>query len=190
MNLTSDFIHSPVSGCHVEFGRGKKKRTVIDACRYTHKQDCDNEVYEVATILGDGTEIEIYRTDNWLDMQDAYARMVRAYCPDEWKPLVSDLKKAKAIAEAVTGDDGGTCNMDSPAMEPPKGLTYDQFAGICKAAGINSYSWKPWAKAPKQAVLCGAVGIGQGYRRTKGAEAACAYLRERGYECGMYYQMD
>ena len=33
-------------------------------------------------------------------------------------------------------------------------------------------------------------GIGQANRRTAGAEAACAFLQSKGYNCGMYYQMD
>lgn len=188
MNLTSDYLHTPVKGYHLECGRGKKKKTIVDACRFLAKDGSD-EIFEVMALRGDGEELACVRTSDWLEMKRAYSRMVQDYMPAEWVQLMNTLATAKAVAEAVTGDDGGTCNNDSPAIDVPEGMTFKQLEGICNAAGVGCFAWRPFGKGPASAVI-GAHGIGQGNRRTKGAEAACEYLKAHGIKCGMYYQMD
>ena len=178
---------------HVEWyvgsKRGKKNKRVIDACRYINAAIGPVETYEVMYLNGLGEELDSYQTKDWEQMREAYARMVRAYCPESWKALIADLKAAKLVAEAVTGNDGGTCNFDSPALHIPEGMTYQQVYACCKAAGVSCFDWKPFKKGEKLAVI-GCTGIGQANRRTAGAEAACKYLESKGWQCGMYYQMD
>lgn len=179
---------------HVEFyptgKRGKKNKIVIDACRFVQCPWAGkDDEYELMVMHGDGTEIESIRTMDYSEVERSYARMVSAHCPDSWKNLIADLKSAKAIAQAADGNDGGTCNFDSPALSVPEGMKFDQVKACCAAAGVHCFSWKPLGTGPKLAVI-GCHGVGQGNRRTEGAEAACKFLQSRGYDCGMYYQMD
>lgn len=178
---------------HVEFyptaKRGKKNKIIIDACRFVQCPWAGkDDEYEVMTMYGDGTEIESVRTMDYSEVERSYARMVSAHCPESWKPLIEDLKAAKLIGNAADGEDGGTCNFDSPALLPPEGLTFVQAQACAAAAGIRSHKWT--IAKEKLLVLSGCAGFGQGNRRTRGAEAACKYLESKGYTCGMYYQMD
>lgn len=170
--------------------KGKKNKRVVDMCMFPVDSCYGKEgEYEVVFMSGEGETLDEYHTFDWNAARDAYARMVRTNCPESWKALIADLKDAKLIAQAATGDDGGTCNFDSPALHIPEGMTYQQVVACCKAADVSCFDWKPFKKGEKLAVI-GCTGIGQGSRRTKGAEAACKFLNERGYTCGMYYQMD
>lgn len=181
---------------HVEFYQpgyksGKKHKIVIDVCRFVQSPWAGkDDEYEVMTMFGDGVEIESFRTMSCYEAEQRYARMVAEHCPESWKNLIADLKSAKAIAQAADGNDGGTCNFDSPALSIPEGMKYEHVKACCAAAGVRCFDWKPLGTGPKLAVLSSCAGNGQGNRRTKGAEAACKFLNERGYNCGMYYQMD
>ena len=170
--------------------KGKKNKRIIDMCLFP-VDSCYGKAgeYEVVFMTGEGETLGEYHTYDRIDAHSAYARMVRTNCPESWKNLIADLKAAKLIAQAATGDDGGTCNFDSPALHAPEGMTYEQVRACCKAAGVSCYDWKPFKKGEKLAVI-GCAGIGQANRRTAGAEAACAFLQSKGYNCGMYYQMD
>lgn len=170
--------------------KGKKNKRIIDMCLFP-VDSCFGKAgeYEVMYMTGECETLDECHTFDWNEACGAYARMVRTYCPQSWKNLIEALKAAKTIAQAATGDDGGTCNFDSPALHIPEGMTYQQVVACCKAAGVSCFDWKPFKKGEKLAVI-GCTGIGQGSRRTKGAEAACKFLNERGYTCGMYYQMD
>ena len=170
--------------------RGRKHKRIIDACRYINASIGPVGTYEVMYLNGLGEELDSYQTKDWEQMQEAYARMVRAYCPDSWKALIAELKAAKAIAQAADGNDGGTCNFDSPALSIPEGMKYEHVKACCVAAGVRCFDWKPFKDHEKMVVLSGCAGVGQANRRTKGAEAACKYLESKGWKCGMYYQMD
>lgn len=167
----------------------KKNKRIVDACMLINPDGIGGK-YEIMFMDGEGQEFDCFQTHDWHEMQEAYSRMIRENCPESWKTLIADLEVAKAIAEAVSVHDGGTCNFDSPALTPPDGMKYEQVKACCAAVDVGCFDWKPFPKAPKMAVLSGCSGNGQGYRRTKGAEDACEYLKSKGYECGMYYQMD
>lgn len=170
--------------------KGKKNKRIIDMCLFP-VDSCFGKAgeYEVMYMTGECETLDEYHTFDWHEACEAYARMVRAYCPESWKSLIEALKLAKAIAESVSCYDGGTCNFDSPALHIPEGMTYQQVVACCKAAGVSCFDWKPFKKGEKLAVI-GCVGSGQANRRTEGAEAACKFLNDYGYQCSMYYQMD
>lgn len=170
--------------------KGKKDKRVIDMCLFPVDSYLGKAgEYEVMYLSGEGETLDEYHTFDWNEACDAYARMVRAYCPQSWKNLIEALNLAKAVAESVCCHDGGACNFDSPALHIPEGMTYQQVLACCNAANVTCYGWKPSKKSEKLAVI-GCVGVGQAGRRTEGAEAACKFLNDYGYTCGMYYEMD
>ena len=166
----------------------KKSKRILDICRFVGNVYGQNDQYEVAFLDGYGRELDCFRTFEYAEAVDAYARMVRAYCPESWKALIVALKAAKSVAKAAACDDGGTCNFDSPALHIPEEMSYEQVAACCAAADVHCFKWR-WC-GETMAVLPSCSGNGQGNRRTEGAEQACKFLNEHGYNCGMYYQMD
>ena len=54
-------------------------------------------------------------------------------------------------------------------------------------AGVGCSVWTSFTKC---CFIFSIPGVGQGFRRTKAAEAMHDFLEERGYDAGMYYQMD
>ena len=177
---------------YVKSRHTKKNKRIVDVCRFIGDSWAGkDDEFEVMFMDGEGTEIERFRTYDWAEMKKAYVRMVTENCPESWHKLIADLAEAKAIAQSVGGSDGGTCNFDSPALHVPEGMTYQQVAAACCiAAGVNCFEWKPFKNSEKLVVLCSCAGNGQGERRTRGAESAQRFLQERGWNCGMYYQMD
>jgi hypothetical protein len=105
--------------------------------------------------------------------------------------LVDALKRAKAAAEAVVSDDGGTCNFDT-AVFAIKGVREKSIEEIGREAGvsISSSSWLGgrW-------FFVGGILRGQGNLRSRGADAAAKVLREvssqiPGFHASCYQAMD
>ena len=97
---------------------------------------------------------------------------------------------SKAVAEAIAygeqfkdTDDGGTCNFDSCVIYVP-GLREDQARRIPNTSLFTS-GWQG-----RTLHLHGTRG--QGFRRTKMAEAQNEFLKAHypALQVGMYYQMD
>lgn len=120
---------------------------------------------------------------------------------DMTERLTRALKRAAIASVAhICDDDGGTSNFDSPVLDYAAcGLTRAMAEDAIKSVGLYCYDWKPFrnhrgedgrmVKAPTYLVISG-FQCGQGYRRTRMAEAFCQRLNEDGFEAGMYYQMD
>lgn len=162
--------------------RAKKNLRILDACHFTR-----SGIYEIMVMDGYGKEIASLRTEDREEMERFYIDYILKYAPSSWHKVIDDLKKAKELAQAVEGDDDGTCNFDNPAILPPKGMDIEQLIACCVAADVTFIDRK---KGNETCLLIGAHGIGQGSRRTRGAIAAKEYLRSQGYTAGMYYQMD
>lgn len=102
-----------------------------------------------------------------------------------YKKLAEDLKAAWAYGlEHQGADDGGTSNFDAPTIHL-RGWSRKMVEAAAAAAGGGCSFW----------CLCDSYifpvpGTGQGNSRTAAAEAASEYLKELGYDTGMYYQMD
>ena len=169
--------------------KGKKNKRIVDMCKFL-VDSCFGKAgeYEVVYMTGEGETLDEYHTFDWNEACGAYARMVRTYCPQSWKNLIEALKAAKTIAKAVDCDDGGTCNFDAPALHLPEGMSYEQVAACCAAADVHCFKWRVFKET--MVVLSSCSGDGQGNKRTEGAEKACRFLLSKGYECGVYYQMD
>ena len=104
-----------------------------------------------------------------------------------YKKLAEDLKEAKAYGLDHAGDDdGGTCNFDSATLYLPR-WNKEKVEIAAKTAGVGCSVWTSFTKC---CFIFSIPGVGQGFRRTKAAEAMHDFLEERGYDAGMYYQMD
>lgn len=147
--------------------------------------------FETMLLLNDGSGEEIisYQSTSAEDAVCFFKEIRDEYhVPDltgKYKKLADDLKAAHAYGLAHMGDDdGGTCNFDAPALFLT-GWNKKLVEAAAKTAGVGCFEWE-FLKAYVFTVR----GAGQGYTRTKAAEAMCQYLKEQGYEAGMYYQMD
>lgn len=148
-------------------------------------------VYETMLLLNDGSGEEIisYQCTSAEDAVSFFNKIKGEYhvpaLSGKYKKLADDLKAAHAYGLAHMGDDdGGTCNFDAPALFLT-GWNKSLVEAAAKAAGVGCFEWRN-----SKAYVFTVRGAGQGYTRTKAAEAMCRYLKEQGYKAGMYYQMD
>lgn len=104
--------------------------------------------------------------------------------------LVEALEKAKKAAlEHANHSDGGTCNLDSPALDyRGSSISKKQAVESIEAAGLRCFDWKP-LRGTNMLVITGAF-YGQAARRTAMAEAFRDSLKQSGFAAMMYYQMD
>lgn len=102
--------------------------------------------------------------------------------------LAIALKKANKAAYDVVGyEDGGTCNFDCALIKLPKLTTEEEkIIGDLSGVNIKDKSYGIW----KQYRFVRTVSHGQAAMRTRMAEATRDSLKEDGYDCAMYYQMD
>lgn len=106
-----------------------------------------------------------------------------------------DIKNiAAAIEDAVKAaqnfaahDDGGTCNMDSAFIQA-ESVTDAEAKEIEQISGVRVYLLD--SEVYGRILMLSGVADGQGFRRTKMAEAAEQSLAERGLGAGVWYQMD
>ena len=115
---------------------------------------------------------------------------------EKYQALISLFKKAKEAAIASDpGDtnDGGTCNLDSPAFSVPQMRT-ETIKEIAFKAGLNVCEF---SHRGKRAFWLGVPLHGQGNRRAKMARAAGNVLRDfgdagsiPGFRGWTYYAMD
>ena len=113
------------------------------------------------------------------------------HCPPltgKYAKLAEDLKAAAASGLAVARNtpDGGTCNFDSVSVYL-KGWNGKKIQQAAKAAGVGCSEWNLWSSKSWVFPIRGA---GQADANTAAAEAMRDYLKEAGYEVGMYYHMD
>ncbi len=105
-----------------------------------------------------------------------------------YKKLAEDLKEALAYGLEHKGtDDGGTSNFDAPSLHLP-GWERKKVEAAAKAAGLECFIWNLWGS--KSYVFPIREGVGQGYTRTKAAEAMQEFLKRRGYDGTTYCQAD
>lgn len=106
----------------------------------------------------------------------------------KYAQLAEDLKAAAAhgLEVARNTPDGGTCNFDSVSVYL-KGWNGKKVRQAAQAAGVACFEWNLWGS---RSWCFAARGAGQADANTAAAEAMRDYLKEAGYETGMYYQMD
>ena len=149
----------------------------------------------------DGEEIDSSTATTEVEALEQYAAIRAAHLPDSERPepvpvqlsgkyakLRDDVRKAAQIGlEAASRvDDGGTCNMDSAALNLPrwKEALVEQ---ACKEAGCGCFTWKPFGA--KYFVICARI-PGQARKQEVAAEAMTAAFHEMGYDALTYCQMD
>lgn len=102
-----------------------------------------------------------------------------------YKKLSEDLKAAFAYGREHQGpDDGGTSNFDAPTIHL-RGWSRKMVETAAAAAGGSCSFW-----SLNDSYIFPVPGTGQGNSRTNAAEAAGDYLKELGYDTGIFYQMD
>ena len=149
--------------------------------------------YETMLLLNDGSgeEVTSYQSTSADDAVYFFNEIKNTYHVPEltgkYKKLADDLKAALAYGlEHMGDDDGGTCNFDAPALfltDWKKKLV----EAAARTAGVGCFEWE---FLNSKAYVFSVRGAGQGYTRTKAAEAMSHYLKEQGYEAMVYYQMD
>nr|WP_325297189.1 hypothetical protein [uncultured Dysosmobacter sp.] len=123
----------------------------------------------------------------------AWFRRMRSYyhVPElngRYKDLADHLADALAYGlERKGDDDGGTCNFDALALKLD-GWQQNKVEAAAKAAGLGCFVWKLWKH--RLYVFPIQSGVGQGYTRTKAAEAMEQRMKELGYISALYCQMD
>lgn len=178
----------PVSGCRTEYGSGKS-RLIVDACQISA------DLYEVITMRPHGEEIELVRVATeeearavYAQMADRYAHVAETAMTPAMLRLVAALKSAAdAGRAALTGEDGGACNFDSPALSLPH-MTEKQVSACAKAAGTTVFVWRLYSQ--RLWVFNVPVAGPQGNDRTRQAEAMTASLATAGYNAITYSQLD
>lgn len=178
----------PVSGCRTEYGSGKS-RLIVDACQISA------DLYEVITMRPHGEEIELVRVATeeearavYAQMADRYAHVAETAMTPAMLRLVAALKAAAdAGRAALTGEDGGACNFDSPALSLPH-MTEKQVSACAKAAGTTVFVWRLYSQ--RLWVFNVPVAGPQGNDRTRQAEAMTASLATAGYNAITYSQLD
>jgi hypothetical protein len=102
--------------------------------------------------------------------------------------LAQDLAFAAKNAAEIAGilEDGGTCNFDSCKLYLP-GWNSKKVEQAARAAGVGCFVWNLWGS--KSYVFPLRIGA-QGDARSAAAEAMRDCMKARGYDAGVYYQMD
>lgn len=155
--------------------------------------------YETMVMYSGGEVLEEAHNSNEAAALKAHADFITKYILDEdgilphiplsgkYLRLVDDLKEAAKAAKAFWNyDDGGTSNMDCMMMELPR---YEEIRvkAAAKQAGLTAFAGRlSKHKCYRFSVPCG----GQGYRRTKQAEAMANIMNSRGYDACVWYQID
>lgn len=103
--------------------------------------------------------------------------------PELVKELLACHVEALAACEGVS--DGGTCNFDAPVLSVKSRRL---AAAAITIAGGHSFEWKLWKRV--QGLVLGFSAPGQGFRRTRYAEAFSKALQARGWTSSVYYQCD
>ena len=107
----------------------------------------------------------------------------------KYENLTNDLKSAVYKAEEFasnSNDDGGTCNFDTLALKLPRYNEKETLKAI-ESAGTRAYktSW-----CGEYFFFISNPVIAQGTKRTAQAEIMANYMRDKGYDAYVYYQMD
>ena len=146
-----------------------------------------------------GTEYAVTVSTTEADALNAYDAIRAAHLPDNERPapvpapltgkyakLRDDLRRAHKIGldAAALVDDGGTCNMDSPALRLT-GWRQAKVEQACTEAGGGCFKWSCFNRY----VICLPI-PGQAYKNEVAAEAMTKALTEMGYNAMTYCQMD
>jgi hypothetical protein len=113
---------------------------------------------------------------------------------NKYEKFAEDLMKALKDTEYIENDvrieDGGTCNLDTPAVFLNRWCE-DKVKESARKAGSYAIKCDDLTKYFKKTLFTFTFGTkNQGYRRTARAEAICRVLAEMGYETYLYQAVD
>ena len=144
--------------------------------------------FETALLSADcETEYVILHSKSEATVLSDFAHLRRTHRPDNEIPALSGKYAARAagLAAAARVPDGGTCNLDSPAISLPRWRSA-LVEEAARQAGCGCYRWS----------TSGSVYVfplhtpGQANKRETAAETATAYLQSQGYDALTYSQID
>ena len=105
----------------------------------------------------------------------------------DFKKLTNDLIEAKEAARlAMTGDDGGTANLDCMTLALPR-LNKEKVVGAVKEAGLYTRGKRDWIG--KRYFLNVPYGC-QGNDRCRQVKAMCEVMKNKGYNVLMFCKMN
>lgn len=104
--------------------------------------------------------------------------------PEKYAKLRDDLKAALAVGKAAEiGEDGGTCNFDSPAIPLPR-WSEKLVKRAAEEAGSGAFKWHPYHLTY---FVFHPDTNKQGNDRSRNARAMTDYLKTHGYENAFEY---
>lgn len=166
------------------------KKMILDAC-YLNSETIEVMLMESADPANeyeciqtkDPEEAEkIYNDIRWRYQDQPHKKLTGAYAK-----LRDDLRAVVEVAKKKDhGEDGGTCNFDSPAIVM-RGWRESMVKQAAKEAGITVFKWNPYSNT---CWVFGVPGGGQANRRSRKAEAMTDALIDLGYDAIMYSSMD
>lgn len=176
---------------YTEDGR-RMPNITIDTCKYMNRFE--------TMVLRNSIDLECKYADTIEEAEKQYNDLVEQYTvrnkptkpiekplTGKYKKLSEDLKTALIEAKkADTGEDGGTCNFDAPAIIAPM-WREDKVKQAAKEAGTTAFKWN-WFGQTKY--VFGIPTNAQGNRRTRVAGAMNYALMNMGYETLLYCAMD
>lgn len=147
--------------------------------------------YETMLMYRNGTEITSATTTSEAQAVADFDHLRKQYestaLTGKYAKLADDLRKAAAAgisAGKCLGNDGGTCNFDSPEILLPR-WRESLVMEAAKAAGVGCFRC-PYTGAYVFPLRAGF----QGNANTEAAETARDVLIDAGYNASVYYQVD
>ena len=106
----------------------------------------------------------------------------------KYAKLAEDLAAAAREAEKLASilEDGGSCNFDSCKLYLP-GWNVKKVEQAARSAGVGCFVWNLWGS--KSFVFPLRISA-QGDARSYAAEVMQKHMAARGYDAGVYYQLD
>lgn len=170
----------------------KGKPLIIDTCNLG---DMLNYPYETMVLRPGGTELACILSATLEDAQRVHSRFLKEYSEQEEAPLTGKYLRLKqdlldayaATVHLENTEDGGTCNFDAPVLHLER-WNAQKIKQAAKEAGGSAWQWRSgryvigWVFSPRSS--------GQANRRSRRAAAISDFLKAKGYDAGMYYQMD
>lgn len=183
--------HQNTAGLHYKGLDNLGKPIVLDAAETSPGR------FEVAALRPSGDELSSVIVQSLEEAKRVYERLYAHYIANATEqapaPLTGKYAKLRddlravyqiGIAAAEKVDDGGTCNLDAPALHLPR-WNRNKIEQACAEAGCGCFRWDFVGSY----VICFRI-PGQARKREVAAEAMTQALAGIGYDAITYCQMD
>lgn len=113
-----------------------------------------------------------------------------AFKPDHFRATALAADEAAITAYRGGADDGGSCNFDCAVLHLPAAWR-EQLTATARGTGLRIHTRDWMCSAGELAYFVSSERTGgQGFARTRAAEAIQSTFRAAGYEGLTFYQMD